>query len=168
MLGIMGSSGAGKTTLLNILAGNLEHDEGGSVLANGKKISEFDFGSFRGFVMQDDILLDTMTPRECLLFSSILRTKGRMSEHEQKTDKMLSDLSLMGVKDNRVGSIASRGISGGQRKRVCIGIELITSPSVLFLDEPTSGLDSFVALEVLELLKAQANEFKRTIITTIH
>jgi len=169
MLGIMGSSGSGKTTLLNILCGNIEHDkDAGPVTANGQKIDTFDFSSYRGFVMQDDILLDTMTPRECLIFSSVLRTKGTLSEHTVRADRMLADLSLVGVKDNRVGSIASRGISGGQRKRTCIGIELITSPSVLFLDEPTSGLDSFVALEVLELLKNQATEFKRTIITTIH
>lgn len=81
---------------------------------------------------------------------------------------MLTDLTLVEVKDNKIGSVESRGISGGQRKRVCIGIELITSPSVLFLDEPTSGLDSFVALEVLELLKKEAMDHKRTIITTIH
>ncbi|CAG9314060.1 unnamed protein product [Blepharisma stoltei] len=171
LLAIMGSSGAGKTTLLNILAGRLksigEIKINGTVSINGTNIKDINFGYYSAYVTQEDILLPTLTPRESLLFSSKLRLPGSHEDHAKRVEKILEDLRLTRVAENVIGSVTSKGLSGGERKRVCIGIELITEPLILILDEPTSGLDSYTAEIVVDLLLEQAKK-GRTIITTIH
>ncbi|CAG9314061.1 unnamed protein product [Blepharisma stoltei] len=171
LLAIMGSSGAGKTTLLNILAGRLksfgEIKINGTVAINGTNIKDINFGYYSAYVTQEDILLPTLTPRESLLFSSKLRLPGSHEDHVQRVEKIIEDLRLTRVAENVIGSITSKGLSGGERKRVCIGMELITEPLILILDEPTSGLDSYTAEIVVDLLLEQAKK-GRTIITTIH
>ncbi|CAG9314069.1 unnamed protein product [Blepharisma stoltei] len=171
LLVIMGNSGAGKTTLLNILAGRLkslgEIKINGTVAINGTNIKDINFGYYSAYVTQEDILLPTLTTRESLLFSSKLRLPGTHEEHVQRVEKIIEDLKLTRVADNVIGSVTSKGLSGGERKRVCIGIELITEPLILILDEPTSGLDSFTAEIVVDLLLEQARK-GRTVITTIH
>ena len=171
LLAIMGSSGAGKTTLLNVLSDKVQKSKfvkcSGDVLANNQNINNFGFHNYIGYVTQDDILIDTLTVKECLMFSARLKLNGTYQLINDKVESLLESLKLEGCKNTYIGSRALKGISGGEKKRTNIGIELITEPSVLFLDEPTSGLDSFSANIVISLLVAQARK-GRTIITTIH
>uniref|UniRef100_A0A8C1NPU2 ATP-binding cassette, sub-family G (WHITE), member 2a n=1 Tax=Cyprinus carpio TaxID=7962 RepID=A0A8C1NPU2_CYPCA len=119
--------------------------------------------------LQDDVVMGTLTVRENLRFSAALRlpTSIRQREKDEKVEKLIQELGLSKVADSRVGTQLIRGISGGERKRTNIGMELIIDPSVLFLDEPTTGLDASTANSVLMLLKRMANS-GRTIILSIH
>lgn len=136
LLAIMGSSGAGKTTLLNILSGRLRSSKEvtGNVEVNGQSIAKFDYQSYVGYVTQDDILLDTLTPRECLTFAANLRLKGTLESKKKRVEMMLQELKLSNVADNKNGSTLKRGLSGGERRRVAIAVELIVDPGILFLD----------------------------------
>ena len=176
VLALMGGSGAGKTTLLNILSDRLANPKNtritGNVRANGQDVRSIDYKTYIGYVMQDDILLDTMTPRECLQFSANMRVHGTAEHKKAKVEQLLEDLKLTSVANNRIGSVMIKGISGGERRRTSIGVELITNPSAVFLDgkehvEPTSGLDSFTALTVMSVLSTLAKSGV-TIVCTIH
>ena len=170
---IMGPSGAGKSTLLNIIAGRLRSQGKkvveGSVFANGNKIEPFKFRKQIAYVMQEDALFPTQTPREAFEFSAALRLPTTVSVAERKklVDKLLEDLALTNCADTLIGSVLIPGISGGEKKRTAIGVELISDPEILFLDEPTSGLDSFSAYQVVKILKKLCANGK-TVITTIH
>lgn len=170
-ISIMGPSGAGKTTLMNILANRIRKADTaiieGSIYANGAHIGSVAYNNYVGYVTQDDILLDTMTVRECIQFSVDLRTTLPPASKAQKVDKVLDELHLKRVQNNIIGSSLIKGISGGEKKRTAIAVELITNPSVLFLDEPTSGLDSFTSQSVVKLLNTLASQ-GRLIISTIH
>ncbi|OWB69511.1 hypothetical protein B5S30_g4927 [[Candida] boidinii] len=172
---IMGGSGAGKTTLLDILAGkNKSGIKSGDFYVNGEKIStKSDLQHFQksiGFVDQEDYLIPTLTVYETVLNSALLRLPRSMSNEVKKGKvlQILSELRILHIKDKLIGSDFERGISGGEKRRVAIACELVTSPSILFLDEPTSGLDSFNAYNVVECLVRLAQDFRRTIIFTIH
>jgi len=171
LLVIMGPSGAGKTTLMNLLANRVNLGKtsklSGEIMANGEDINALPYENYTAYVMQEDILMDTMTVRECLQFSCDMRTNGDKEKKNRKVNRMIDDLLLRKAENSRVGSVLRRGVSGGERKRVCIGVEVITNPSVLFLDEPTSGLDSYTALAIVRLLKKQTRR-GRTVITTLH
>ena len=117
--------------------------------------------------MQEDILMASQTPREALTFAAIMKVGGTKEKISSLVVDMLVHLRLEKVADNIIGSEFIKGISGGEKKRVCIGNELIAEPSILILDEPTSGLDSVTAEVVINLLKSQAGKGK-TIITTLH
>lgn len=170
---IMGPSGAGKTTLMNILAGRIATGGGkevlGEISVNDKTPQDMDFRNQLAYVMQEDALFATSTPRECLRFSARLRLPRDVSFREQ--DEMIEDiiesLGLVKCADTMVGSKMIKGISGGEKKRTAIGVELITNPSILFLDEPTSGLDSYAAYNVTLILKALAKA-GCAILCTIH
>ena len=142
---IMGASGAGKTTFLDILARkNKRGAIHGDFYVNGEKISDHDFKSMIGFVDQEDTMLPTLTVHETILTSALLRLPrdmGRMAK-EQKVFEVEKQLGIYHIKDQLIGSEEGkgRGISGGEKRRVGIACELVTSPSILFLDEPTSGL----------------------------
>ncbi|GMF26285.1 unnamed protein product [[Candida] boidinii] len=171
----MGGSGAGKTTLLDILAGkNKSGIKSGDFYVNGEKIStKSDLQHFQksiGFVDQEDYLIPTLTVYETVLNSALLRLPRSMSNEVKKGKvlQILSELRILHIKDKLIGSDFERGISGGEKRRVAIACELVTSPSILFLDEPTSGLDSFNAYNVVECLVRLAQDFRRTIIFTIH
>lgn len=168
---IMGPSGSGKTTLLNFLSGRIESTNlniTGSLKLNGKYINDIEkFNHMIAYVMQDDILLATFTPRESLMFAANLRLNANHDEKVQKVEALLRELHLEKCADTRVGNVMIRGVSGGERKRTSIGVELITNPSMVFLDEPTTGLDSETALRVIEILKNLAS-YGRTVISTIH
>ncbi len=155
LLGIMGASGAGKTTLLNVLAG-LEHPSKGQVLLNGIDIHK-EKAKIRGaigYVSQDDLLIEELTVYENLYYSACLCFSSVSKEDLHKmVIQTLEDLGLEQRKDLRVGSALEKTISGGQRKRLNIALELIREPSVLFLDEPTSGLSSRDSENVIDLLK---------------
>ncbi|KAL6069457.1 ATP-binding cassette sub- G member 2 [Balamuthia mandrillaris] len=170
---IIGPSGAGKTTLLNILAGRVQSGKiDGNFLINGrprKQISLRKWRKLSAYIMQDDVLLGFLTPQEAFTFSARLRLPGgvRGNKRQEKVQSLIEELGLEECSATHIGSVERRGISGGQRKRTSIGMELITDPSVLFLDEPTSGLDSSTAFTLVETLKKLAMA-RRTIITTIH
>jgi ABC-type multidrug transport system ATPase subunit len=147
MLAIMGPSGSGKTTLLNSLSGQLTQSKGlrleGRVHVNGNPANgEGLLKLKKAFVRQEDIFYTQMTVRETLLFHAKLRLPKGMSKSDkaQKVEAILSTLSLQKCADTLVGGEKVRGISGGERKRLNIGCELIASPSLIFLDEPTTGM----------------------------
>ncbi|KAA8498383.1 ABC transporter G family member 14 [Porphyridium purpureum] len=173
MLAIMGSSGAGKTTLLNLLAGRLtsskDYEVSGEILVNGAKRNPSTFKRQSAYVEQEDKIFAEVTVYEQLKFAADLRLPKKMPSDvkEQRVLSTIQELGLMKVKDSYVGGEQVRGVSGGEKKRVNVGTELVTDPSLLFLDEPTSGLDSFNALNVMYTLRKLASN-GRTIVTTIH
>ena len=170
---IMGSSGAGKTSLLNILSDRASTSGGNSISGTVKvndaaKLDQHVFGRVGGYVMQDDVLFAYYSPRESLRFAARLKlSEITKEEQDERVEKLLEELGLKHVADTPVGSVKVKSLSGGERKRTAIGVELITDPSVILLDEPTSGLDSFKALQIVKLLQRQARMGK-TIIATIH
>ncbi|KAJ0006064.1 hypothetical protein NQD34_013337 [Periophthalmus magnuspinnatus] len=127
------------------------------------------FKCLSGYVVQDDVVMGTLTVRENFSFSAALRLPSTISQDskDQRVERLIQELGLGKVADSRVGTQLIRGISGGERKRTNIGMELIIDPSVLFLDEPTTGLDASTAGSVLLLLKKMADA-GRTIILSIH
>lgn len=170
---IMGASGAGKTTFLDILARkNKRGRVAGDFYVNGEKISDSDYKSFIGFVDQEDTMLPTLTVHETILTSALLRLPRNMSRaaKEQRVVEVEKQLGIHHIRDSLIGSEEGkgRGISGGEKRRVGIACELVTSPSILFLDEPTSGLDAYNAYNVIECLVTLAKTYNRTVIFTIH
>lgn len=166
-LAVMGGSGTGKSTLLSILNGSLTPQEG-RITINGHDISEPQARNLIGFVPQDDLLIEELTVYQNLYYTAKLCFEG-MSEEEidKRVIKTLKDLELDGAKDLKVGSPIRKYISGGQRKRLNIALELIREPAVLFLDEPTSGLSSADTEKVINLLKEQTLKGK-LIVANIH
>ncbi|XP_051675216.2 ATP-binding cassette sub-family G member 2 isoform X1 [Oryctolagus cuniculus] len=166
---ILGPTGGGKSSLLDVLAARKDpHGLTGDVLINGAP-QPANFKCNSGYVVQDDVVMGTLTVRENLQFSAALRLPTTMSNHEknERINKVIRELGLEKVADSKVGTQFIRGVSGGERKRTSIGMELITDPSILFLDEPTTGLDSSTANAVLLLLKRMSKQ-GRTIIFSIH
>ncbi|KAF5375765.1 hypothetical protein D9757_009009 [Collybiopsis confluens] len=171
IMAIMGASGAGKSTLLDILARKSKRGiVSGEILINGRIVDDAEFRAVTGYVDQEDTLMSTLTVYETVLYSALLRLPREMSEEAKKfrTLETLNELGILGIKDMRIGSSGHRSISGGEKRRVSIACELVTSPSILFLDEPTSGLDSFNAFNVVESLVSLAKSYNRTVIFTIH
>ncbi|KAL8667172.1 MAG: hypothetical protein Q9168_007306 [Polycauliona sp. 1 TL-2023] len=173
IMAIMGASGAGKTTFLDILARkNKRGVTGGNFYVNGERVLDHEYRSVIGFVDQDDTMLPTLTVHETIMTSALLRLPRDMniSMKEQRVYEVEKQLGIHHIKDQLIGSEEGkgRGISGGEKRRVGIACELVTSPSILFLDEPTSGLDAFNAFNVVECLVNLARNFNRTIIFTIH
>lgn len=170
---IMGASGAGKTTLLDILARkNKRGLAQGLFLVNGEKVSTSDYKKVVGFVDQEDTMLPTLTVHETILNSALLRLPRDMTHamKEQRVLEVEKELGIHHIRDSLIGygDGKSRGISGGEKRRVGIACELVTSPSILFLDEPTSGLDAFNAYNVIESLVTLATNYQRTVVFTIH
>uniref|UniRef100_A0A4W4DT49 ABC transporter domain-containing protein n=1 Tax=Electrophorus electricus TaxID=8005 RepID=A0A4W4DT49_ELEEL len=166
---ILGATGSGKSSFLDVLAARKDPTGlSGEVLIDGAPQPP-NFKCQSGYVVQDDVVMGTLTVRENLCFSAALRLPMSISqkEKEQKVERVIDELGLNKVADSRVGTQLIRGISGGERKRTTIGMEIIIDPSVLFLDEPTTGLDASTANSVLSLLKRMSNH-GRTIILSIH
>jgi ABC-type multidrug transport system ATPase subunit len=155
LLGIMGGSGAGKSTLLNVLNG-MNEPTSGEILINGLNLyqDKKKLEGIIGFVSQEDLLFDELTVYENLYLSSKL-CFGELSDEaiSKKVDALLGDLGLINAKDLKVGNALEKTISGGQRKRLNIALELIREPAVLFVDEPTSGLSSRDSENIMDLLK---------------
>ncbi|XP_036960043.1 broad substrate specificity ATP-binding cassette transporter ABCG2b isoform X1 [Acanthopagrus latus] len=171
MNAIMGATGSGKTSLLDVIAGRkdpagLQH---GKVLVDGRAVtSELRLSS--AYVVQDDILMGTLSVRENLLFSANLRLNPKhhsSADKNSRVNTIIQDLGLTDCADTKIGTEFLRGVSGGERKRCSIGMELITSPSLLFLDEPTTGLDSNTANCIVSLLHKLSRRGK-TVIFSIH
>ena len=169
LIGIMGGSGAGKSTLLNVLNGNYAPSEG-SVTINGIDIyREADkLEGVIGFIPQDDLLIEELTVYENLFYNSKL-CFGNYSDEQinELVDSVLKSIGLYETRDLKVGSPLEKTISGGQRKRLNIALELIREPSVMFVDEPTSGLSSRDSENIMDLLKILALKGK-LIFVVIH
>lgn len=173
LMAIMGASGAGKSTFLDILARkNKRGRVDGSFYVNGEKIRDDNYRSVIGFVDQEDAMFPTLTVHETIMTSALLRLPRDMgiAVKEQRVYEVERQLGIYSIKDQMIGSEEGngRGISGGEKRRVGIACELVTSPSILFLDEPTSGLDAFNAFNVVECLVTLAKTYNRTVIFTIH
>ncbi|EGC37181.1 hypothetical protein DICPUDRAFT_54176 [Dictyostelium purpureum] len=171
MISIMGPSGAGKTTLLDILAHRLPINGSGTIYLNGNKSNFQIFKKLCGYVTQHDSLTPSMTVRETLNFYAQLKMprSTTMEEKLQRVQDVITEMGLKRCSETLVGTADSkiRGISGGERRRVTIAIELLTGPSILFLDEPTSGLDASTAYSVMRAIRKLAKS-GRSVICTIH
>ncbi|MGH9139537.1 MAG: FHA domain-containing protein [Vicinamibacterales bacterium] len=168
LVALMGPAGAGKTTFLKALNGYTPPSQG-HVLFNGADLYQ-SYDLFRqqmGYVPQDDIVHAELTVREALYFCARLRTDLSDAEIDERTDTILEALGILDKKHSLIGSPERKVLSGGQRKRVNIALELISDTPVLFLDEPTSGLSSYDAAGVVDLLKRLSLTGK-TIVATIH
>ncbi|KAI8605577.1 hypothetical protein EDD21DRAFT_299344, partial [Dissophora ornata] len=166
---IMGPSGSGKTTLISMLTSKIPKDEG-RILINGQEEDLSHYRKLIGFVPQEDVMMRELTVHDVLLHSAYMRLPSDLKKTEM-TERVLEILDFLGlniVMDSVVGDAERRGISGGQRKRVNIGMELVTDPSILFLDEPTSGLDSSTSGDVCKMLKSVARRKGLTVAAVIH
>lgn len=158
MVGIMGASGAGKSTLLSVLNGTYTPSQG-AVLINGIDMhrKKEEVKGLVGYVSQDDLLIEELTVFENLYFNAKLCFDNLTDEEiRERVSQVLRSLGLFEIRDMKVGSPLNKKISGGQRKRLNISLELIREPSILFLDEPTSGLSSRDSENILDLLKELA------------
>lgn len=158
---VMGPSGAGKTSLLSALAGKAVGCKlSGLILINGKQESIHSYKKIIGFVPQDDVVHGNLTVEENLWFHAKCRLPAGLSKADKVlvVERIIDSLGLQAVRSSLVGTVEKRGISGGQRKRVNVGLEMVMEPSVLFLDEPTSGLDSASSQLLLRALRHEALE----------
>jgi ATP-binding cassette subfamily G (WHITE) protein 2 len=172
---ILGPSGSGKTTFLSTLALRLDTyrmSQSGLLMLNGRKYTKRILKSCSGYVMQDDLLIPHLTVTETLRYAAELRMPqaSARAEREEREAQVMELVGITHCANTLVGDTRVKGISGGERKRLCVAIELLTKPRLLFLDEPTSGLDSATAFSLVRLLKAISADTKAptTVITTIH
>ncbi|XP_057963780.1 ABC transporter G family member 14 [Malania oleifera] len=168
ILAMLGPSGSGKTTLLTALAGRLSGKLSGKITYNSHPFS----GSIKrrtGFVTQDDVLYPHLTVTETLLFTAFLRLPNSLTQDEKArhVERVIAELGLSRCRNSLIGGPLVRGVSGGEKKRVSIGQEMLINPSLLLLDEPTSGLDSTTAQRIMTTVKRLAGG-GRTVVTTIH
>ena len=154
MVAIMGPSGSGKTTLLNLLSQRTrcaaeKCAKEGSVYINEIELNRQEFSKVGAYVQQEDGLMDVLSPREIFEFACRIRIGCSEAETQKRVDAIIERLSLQSCQSQMIGAWDNRGISSGERKRVSIGYEMLTEPSVLLLDEPTSGLDSQSARQII-------------------
>ncbi|XP_009763606.1 ABC transporter G family member 1-like [Nicotiana sylvestris] len=168
LLAIMGPSGCGKSTLLDTIAGRLGSGtrQSGDILINGHK-QTLEYGTC-AYVTQDDTLLATLTVKEAIYYSAELQLPNSMPKSERKkiADITIKEMGLQDAMETRIGGWSGKGISGGQKRRVSICMEILTRPKLLFLDEPTSGLDSAASYYVMKTIASQCKG--RTIVASIH
>jgi ABC-type multidrug transport system ATPase subunit/ABC-type multidrug transport system permease subunit len=170
LCGIMGGSGAGKSTLLSLLTGRVGAGAiSGQITLGGMPRNPATWPREYSFVEQEDLLHPELTVTETLMFAAQFRMPNSpFFVKKERVDEVIMDLGLNGCRDTIIGTHGLRGISGGERKRVSIGIELLSFPKLLILDEPTSGLDSFTAFNVLKVVKELAVKRGIAVIMTLH
>ncbi|KAH9548978.1 hypothetical protein CY35_11G116400 [Sphagnum magellanicum] len=170
IMAIMGPSGSGKSTLLDTLAGRLAKtaSQTGEVLLNGRRKTNLSYG-IAAYVTQSDDLIGTLTVNETVYYSASLRLSSKIPRAEKKAivESTIREMGLMECRNTPVGNWHLRGLSGGERRRLSIALEILTRPRLLFLDEPTSGLDSAAAFFVVSTLRNLARD-GRTVIASIH
>lgn len=169
MTAIIGPSGSGKTTLMNFISGRSYTSnlvKSGILKINNTEIENMDpLKHIIGYVTQEDILQEELTVRQTFESYCTLRNiKNKKEWSEQIIDK----LQLQKCADTQVGGTMIRGVSGGEKKRVSIGVELVSSPSLLFMDEPTTGLDAYTAFEVMKLMSDIKKKEQMTVISILH
>lgn len=171
-LAVMGPSGSGKTTFLNTLSLRAEGVavKNGRARIGGQDYDHRDIKELSGYVMQEDVLFERMTAFEVLMFAAEMKMHPSctMADRRRRVNKVLKLLDLTPCRDVIVGGPLLKGLSGGQRKRLTVAVELITRPPIFFLDEPTSGLDSVNALALVQTLRNLALNEKVTVVATIH
>ena len=170
---IMGASGAGKTSLLNILSDRVKMINkatiSGTIVFNDIiPLDQVTFARYAAYVMQDDILFSHFTVKEALTFAARLKLTTPIPEQDILVNQIIYELGLSHLVDSQIGDVRRKILSGGERKRTSIGIELVSDPSLIMLDEPTSGLDSFKARSICRLLNDLARKKGKTIVSTIH
>merc|ERR1712159_935362 len=170
MIALMGSSGAGKSTLMDVISkrktvGIVE----GLILFDGHEPSHAEIGRDTGYVEQKDTLWGTFTVREMRMYTALLKMSSKYNRQQKaaRVDEVIDQMGLTKSKNTKIGGAMVRGVSGGEAKRISIGLGLLNNPRILFLDEPTSGLDSATSLDVMGTVKELAEE-GRTVLTTIH
>ena len=156
----MGPSGAGKTSFMSTLAGRATYGEtSGKIFVNNKLVNDLgDYSDICSFVPQNDIMLPNFTVFELLFFYARLKLPRKTSNYEcfMMTQEVINCLGLAHIRHSIIGDASKRGISGGQKKRVNVAMEMVGDPSLIFLDEPTSGLDSTTSNDVLNALKVMS------------
>lgn len=168
LLAMLGPSGSGKTTLLTALSGRLPGKISGTITYNGHPFSSSAKRKI-GFVTQDDVLYPHLTVFETLTYAALLKIPSTLSREEkiEQAELIIMELGLKRCRNTIIGGPLLRGISGGERKRVSIGQEMLVNPSLLLVDEPTSGLDSTTAVRIMATLRWLARG-GRTVVTTVH
>ncbi|EES18923.1 hypothetical protein BDA96_09G022900 [Sorghum bicolor] len=171
LFAVMGASGSGKSTLVDALAGRIARDSlrGGGATLNGEPLHGRRLRAISAYVMQDDLLYPMLTVRETLLFAAEFRLPRALPADRKRArvDALVDQLGLARAADTIIGDEGHRGVSGGERRRVSIGTDIVHDPIVLFLDEPTSGLDSASAFMVVQVLRRIAQSGS-VVIMTIH
>ncbi|SPN79797.1 ABC2 type transporter superfamily protein [Cedratvirus Zaza IHUMI] len=162
MVAIMGPSGAGKSTLLNILSGRIAT---GNVTLNGEKAKPSSLKRLVGYAMQEEIFFHHLSVKETISFAA--RMKMEEGSIKERVEELLEKLSLQRCANTAVGGARMRGVSGGERKRTNIAIEIVHKPPLIFLDEPTSGLDSATSVKLISYLRELANQ-GHMVLLTIH
>ncbi|KAK0584624.1 hypothetical protein LWI29_016221 [Acer saccharum] len=155
ILAVLGASGSGKSTLIDALAGRIEKESlKGAVTLNGEVLESRVLKTISAYVMQDDLLFPMLTVEETLMFSAEFRLPRSVSKQikQARVQALIDQLGLQSVANNVIGDEGHRGVSGGERRRVSIGVDIIHDPILLFLDEPTSGLDSTSAFMVVKTI----------------
>ena len=168
VLFVMGASGAGKSTLLDTLAGLVKGQHGGDILVEGQKLEEEKFKQISKYVRQEDMLYEALTVKETLTYSARFHSNLDRDSLRQNVENAIALLGLQNQADVKIGGTFFRGLSGGQKRRVSIGEQLVLQPSILFLDEPTSGLDSAAAYAIIASIRQVARKTNIAIICTIH
>ncbi|KAJ3385620.1 hypothetical protein HDU84_002103 [Entophlyctis sp. JEL0112] len=168
MVSIIGPSGVGKSTFLNTVMGKIGKVDG-KITVNGDSVSLSTLKKLIGYVPQDDIMTRELTVKEVIHYSARMRLPRKWSNDKVDSfvDSILHLLNLTNIGNNFIGDELKRGISGGQRKRVNIGMELAAAPLALFLDEPTSGVDSTSALQITKILR-RLSRIGLTVVCIIH
>ncbi|KAL4579991.1 hypothetical protein LXL04_016163 [Taraxacum kok-saghyz] len=167
VLAIVGPSGAGKSSLLEILAGKLT-PQTAKIYVNQKPVDKSRFKKISGYVTQKDNLFPLLTVEETLVFTAKLRLNLPKPELNSRVKILIQELGLTHVANARVGDDRVRGISGGERRRVSIGVAVVHDPEVVILDEPTSGLDSNSAFQIIDMVKTMAETRGKTVVLSIH
>ena len=171
LFAILGPSGAGKTTLIDVLAGrpSVGHEVAGELRVNGRAMTSAEMRSVSGYVTQDDVLPGTSTVWEHLMFHGALRLPGNVERARLKAViwQTMQDLGISKIAHSFIGDEFTRGLSGGEKRRVSIATELLTSPGIMFLDEPTTGLDSTNAAKVVDILSGLGS-IGVTVLLSIH
>ncbi|KAI3845463.1 hypothetical protein MKX03_023398 [Papaver bracteatum] len=170
ILAIMGPSGSGKSTLLDALAGRLASNtrQSGSIKVNGRK-QTLAFGT-SAYVTQDDTLTATLTVKESVYYSAMLQLPESMtrSEKKERAETTIREMGLREAMNTRIGGWSGKGLSGGEKRRVSICLEILRRPKLLFLDEPTSGLDGAASYHVMVRILKLSQQCGMTVIASIH